>query len=232
MNFLIGLGEVLLVVVILFILGIVINLVMRRGGATIPTAITPSKKTLMNAGWMLGTYALCLWAFSAIWPTAWHAWRGEGFWVTQLLFISAIGFLASVWMRTRGLHWLSIIPVVMAILLTVVTTSRNWPESKDKPVAKIPDTKPTTKTPQTPPKPPVVDTTFRLKAGDTTMRYKSYDGWVLATGATGRYQHQVDDGPWLIRGDGSEEKNLQGGTVRLTPVDSTIMVRVVYRQTN
>lgn len=225
MNFLIGLGIVLIGIVIIFVIGVAIYLIRQRGGVTIPTAIMPSRKTLMNAAWMFGSYLICLWAFSLIWPAAWHAWyNSDGFWVTQFLFLSAIGFLASLWMRTKGLRKLSMIPAIMALILTVkpIIKTIDWPVSEKSAIqSKI-----------KPPKPPFVDTTFTLRVGDTTQRYKLYDGWTFSTGATGLYQYQIDNDPWLTRGDGSNDVNLKGGASRLTPLDSSITVRVVYTENN
>ncbi len=85
---------------------------------------------------------------------------------------------------------------------------------------------------------PLIDTTFRLNPGDTSMRFKSREGYILSSGAVDsnsnstRYKLQVDDEKWKTYGDGNE-CNIQGGSIRLTPFDSTsIRVRVVYLQKN
>jgi len=127
MNFIAGL------IIVIVILGVILFIVWAISSGRITQApnINVSKKTMMNAGWLFGSYLIVLWAFALIWPNAWKAWSGSGFWVSQLAFLAMIGILSSVWIKTNGLSFLALIPLVFAVILTVTTIQNNFPEQEN-----------------------------------------------------------------------------------------------------
>lgn len=122
-NFLFGFLLVLLILILLFV-GIVL-FTRHRPTATAITITPDRKKFLINVAWLLGAYSLLLWAFAFIWPELWVAWKGQGFWLSQLLFLSAIGFLASVWMRSKKLRLIAIPLIIVAIIVARHTIKSN-----------------------------------------------------------------------------------------------------------
>lgn len=233
MSFISGIIPWIVGLVALSVIGIVIYVIIRRpAGMTIPTALTPSAKTLQNVAWIFASYLLCLWAFSAIWPDAWHAWRGKGFWVTQLLIISVIGMMASKLIKTEHLRWIAWIPGVMAILLTGTSIVNNWPESKhnkdmvDNPIRKAEPEKI---------REPKVDSvmTVYLKSTDSIV-VKNYEGFTLLASTGGTKGKPIpyfrkNGGDWEKYGVGTE--NLNGSPsfeVWFKGADTTTSTRIWY----
>ena len=106
---------------------------------TVPANITTTQMTDSSMGTLIativilfGVYCILLWAFALIWPDAWEAWSGSGFWVCQFLFISAVVIFSISWIRRRGFSWvLGVLSIILAIILMAVTISRNLPPASD-----------------------------------------------------------------------------------------------------
>lgn len=105
-----------------------------HGGGTSAPANIADKISFTTLAILLVSYLLVLRGFAIIWPTAWQAWSGEGFWLSQVLFIAMIVILSFVKpAKLRGFAW---IPGVMALLLVVFTMVKNWPSiEKDMPAS-------------------------------------------------------------------------------------------------
>lgn len=96
-----------------------------HGGGTPAPANTADKISFTTLAILLVSYLLVLRGFAVIWPTAWQAWSGEGFLLSQVLLIAMIVILSFVKpAKLRGFAW---IPGVMALLLVVFTMVKNWP---------------------------------------------------------------------------------------------------------
>jgi hypothetical protein len=247
MDFIQGFGIVLLIAISLFVIGIIIFIVTRRaGGVTIPAALMPSRKTFLNFLLIFGSYLICLLALSALWPDAWHAWRGKGFWITQLLLMSVAGFLASRWIGTHGMRWVAWIPGAMAILLTVATVSNNWPSKDDgtSTFAKFSwweDVKSTFSKPE-PVKavvaelPAQYDSTITLMKGDTLRKVDVPVGYECFCSSGGskekpkRYYHQNQNEEPEIWGDGSSHIGGTGAYFHLSYLDKQITIVCTFKK--
>ncbi|MDE2031291.1 MAG: hypothetical protein KGI58_03490 [Patescibacteria group bacterium] len=116
-DFLNGLWPILVAVVVI-IIGLYLISKLGKGKSS-NTGLNISSKEILNFSWMLISYILVLWAFKILWPNVWSAWSGQRFFVSQLLFISTIGFLASKWIRDKELRWIALVTGLLAILLVI-----------------------------------------------------------------------------------------------------------------